>query len=209
MEECKGFIDSVYCGSGVDGDGLRVVVFLSGCNLRCGFCHNPATIYNRGKEATPFEVFSRCVRYRAYIKRGGVTLSGGEPFIQKDFCLKLIKLLREAGINVIIETNGHIADSELIAAADSFIVDVKNQETEDVNVYETFLAECDMLEKTVVLTNVLVPELNCGEEKKSIIKKLAGHKGVKRVKYLPFRKMCEDKYKDLGLEFPYSKYSED
>lgn len=208
MAECKGFIDSVYCGSGVDGDGLRVVVFFSGCNLRCGFCHNPETLYKKGSEVTADELYRKCLRYRGYIKRGGVTLSGGEPFIQKEFCLKLIKLLHSANIDVIIETNGHIADGDLIAAADSFIVDVKNQETDDVGVYETFLNICDELGKSVVLTNVIVSTLNDGSEKTSIVENLAKHKSVKRIKYLPFHKMCEEKYENLGIVFPYAKYPE-
>ena len=208
MAECKGFIDSIYCGSGVDGDGLRVVVFLSGCNLRCGFCHNPETLYKKGTEVTPKQVYESCLRYRGYIKRGGVTLSGGEPFIQKEFCSELIKLLHSADIDVIIETNGHIADKELIAAANSFLVDVKNQETDDVSVYERFLESCDDLKKKVVLTNVIVPELNSADKKKSLIERLAKHKSVERIKYLPFHKMCEEKYENLGIEFPYAKYSE-
>ena len=60
MTVCNGFIDSVYCGSGVDGKGLRVVVFLCGCNLRCKFCHNPETLYKKGNEVTAEEVYEKC-----------------------------------------------------------------------------------------------------------------------------------------------------
>lgn len=208
MAECKGFIDSVYCGSGVDGNGLRVVIFFSGCNLRCGFCHNPETLYKKGSEVTADELYRKCLRYRGYIKRGGVTLSGGEPFIQKDFCLELIKLLHSANIDVIIETNGHIADGDLIAAADSFIVDVKNQETNGVGVYETFLSTCDELGKPVVLTNVIVPQKNGSLEKFAEVQKLKKHSCVLRIKPLPFHKMCEEKYENLHIEFPYSLYRE-
>ena len=58
----NGFIDSVYCGSGVDGKGLRVVVFLCGCNLRCKFCHNPETLYKKGNEVTAEEVYEKCLK---------------------------------------------------------------------------------------------------------------------------------------------------
>ena len=129
----KGYVDSIYCGSGVDGDGLRVVVFFCGCNLRCGFCHNPETLFKKGREVTVDEVVQRCLRYRGYIRRGGVTLSGGEPFLQKAFCLALISELKRENVNVAIETNGKITDEDLIKAADSFIVDVKNQETDDLS----------------------------------------------------------------------------
>ena len=134
----KGYVDSIYCGSGVDGDGLRVVVFFCGCNLRCGFCHNPETLFKKGREVTVDEVVQRCLRYRGYIRRGGVTLSGGEPFLQKAFCLALVAELKRENVNVAIETNGKITDEDLIKAADSFIVDVKNQETDDLSAYEEF-----------------------------------------------------------------------
>ena len=86
-----GYIDSVYCGSGVDGKGLRCVVFFAGCNLRCPFCHNPETLFKRGTMSDIDALLERLKRYRGYFRRGGVTLSGGEPFLQKDFCLALAK----------------------------------------------------------------------------------------------------------------------
>ena len=209
MTELKGYIDSVYCGSGVDGDGLRIVVFFCGCNLRCGFCHNPETLYKRGEETTVKRLKEKCLRYRAYIRRGGVTLSGGEPFLQKEFCLALISALKSENIDVTIETNGKIADEELIASADSIILDVKNQESDDLRAYDEFLSICDSLGKPVVVTNVLIPELNGSAEKLDRIKRLRDEHGcVKRIKFLPFHKMCEEKYDGLDLKFPYSRYRE-
>ena len=93
MKKCKGFIDSIYSGSAVDGKGLRVVVFFAGCNLRCPFCHNPETLFQKGQETDVDTLVKRIKRYSAYIKRGGVTLSGGEPFLQRDFALNLIQTL--------------------------------------------------------------------------------------------------------------------
>ncbi len=208
MEACKGFLDSVYCGSGVDGAGLRVVVFFSGCNLRCPFCHNPETLFRQGREETAEAVAARCFRYRPYLRKGGVTLSGGEPFFQRDFCLSLIERLHAGGMDVAVETNGQIADERLIAAADSFLVDVKNQETDDVCAYDAFLAVCDRRNKPVVLTNVLVPGKNDGEEKIAALRKLAAHACVGRVKFLPFRKLCAEKYERLNLPFLYEPYRE-
>ena len=114
----KGYIDSVYCGSGVDGKGLRCVVFFSGCNLRCPFCHNPETLYKQGIRTGVGELLEKLKRYRAYFRRGGVTLSGGEPFLQKEFCLALLRALKAENIHVCAETNGHIADGDFIAACD-------------------------------------------------------------------------------------------
>jgi len=211
MTPCKGYIDSVYSGSAVDGEGIRCVVFLSGCNLRCGFCHNPETLFKKGNETTSTELLSRILRYRAYIKKGGVTLSGGEPFLQKEFVVSLCELLRSENFNICIETNGHIADADIIAAADSFIVDVKNQEGIDVAKYERFIFTASVLGKPIKLTNVIVPSVNDCEEKIALLKGLANKIPpalFKGIKFLPFRKLCENKYEKLGLSFPYAKYTE-
>ena len=208
---CKGYIDSIYSGSAVDGEGLRCVVFLSGCNLRCGFCHNPETLYKKGNETTPKAVFERIRRYKAYIKKGGVTLSVGEPFLQKDFVIELCGLLRAENINVCIETNGHVTDVDIMTAADSFIVDVKNQEVCDIDKYTEFVRTASELGKPMKLTNVVVPGVNDNEEKLRAVKALAEivpKELFKGIKFLPFRKLCENKYERMGLAFPYAKYRE-
>ena len=203
-----GFIDSVYCGSGVDGKGLRCVVFLSGCNLRCPFCHNPETLFKEGACTSAEELAERLVRYKPYFKRGGVTLSGGEPFLQKEFCLALVRLLAEHGVRVAFETNGHICDAELIAAGE-IICDVKNQESDDLSVYEEFFAECARQGKVPQVTNVLVPGKNDSDEKlralAALVRKFIP---AAQIKLLPFRKLCADKYAELSLPFPYAEIKE-
>ena len=203
-----GYIDSVYSGSGVDGKGLRCVVFFSGCNLRCPFCHNPETLYKQGKKTSSDELTQNLMRYKGYFRRGGVTVSGGEPFLQKEFFLALARSLREKGIHVCAETNGHIADAELIAACDAIICDVKNQESDDLSVYEPFLSECRRQGKEVQLTCVLVPEKNGTEQKIAALASLAKKYGIQKIKFLPFRELCEEKYKDLSLPFPYAGFRE-
>ena len=164
MEKCKARIDSIYNGSAVDGKGLRCVVFFTGCNMRCGFCHNPETWTEKGREVTLEEVVAKIKRYKSYIKNGGVTLSGGEPFLQAEFCKELIKSLHLENIGVIIETNGLINDSELINLSDGVRLDIKNQERPiDKRVIE-FLDTCQKLNKSVTMTNVLVPTLNDTDE---------------------------------------------
>ena len=209
MEKCKAKIDSIYNGSAVDGKGLRCVVFFTGCNMRCGFCHNPETWTEKGREVTLEEVVAKIKRYKSYIKNGGVTLSGGEPFLQAEFCKELIKSLHLENIGVIIETNGLINDSELINLSDGVRLDIKNQERPiDKRVIE-FLDTCQKLNKSVTMTNVLVPTLNDTDEKLDELKKLKNtYSSIKEIKFLAFRKLCESKYERLNMPFPYQKYEE-
>lgn len=199
-----GYIDSLYCGSGVDGKGLRCVVFFSGCNLRCPFCHNPETLYKQGKKISSDKLTLDLMRYKGYFRRGGVTLSGGEPFLQKNFFLALSVSLRERGVHLCAETNGHIVDGELISACDAILCDVKNQESDDLSVYSAFLSECKRQNKEVSLTCVLVPGKNDSEQKLSALAALMREQGISKIKFLPFRKLCEQKYQELSLPFPYA-----
>ena len=200
-----GYIDSVYCGSGVDGQGLRCVVFFSGCNLRCPFCHNPETLFKAGETTEADALLQKLKRYKPYFRRGGVTLSGGEPFMQADFFLELAGKLRAAGIRVCAETNGHICDERLIAACDEIICDVKNQETDDLSAYEEFFSVCREKGTPVRITNVLVPGKNDGEQKlRTLASLLRKYFPAEKVKFLPFRKLCEEKYAELKRPFPYA-----
>ena len=209
MEKCKARIDSIYNGSAVDGVGLRCVVFFTGCNMRCGFCHNPETWTEKGNEIELDDLVAKIKRYKSYIKNGGVTLSGGEPFLQADFCKELIKALHGESISVIIETNGLICDKELIALCDGIRLDIKNQERQvDKRVFD-FLNTCQELDKFVTMTNVLVPNLNDTNEKLQELKSIKErYSCIKEFKFLAFRKLCESKYARLNMPFPYEKYEE-
>ncbi|MCX4362831.1 MAG: 4Fe-4S cluster-binding domain-containing protein [Clostridia bacterium] len=209
MEKCKARIDSLYNGSAVDGKGLRCVVFFTGCNMRCGFCHNPETWTEKGIEISLSELVERIKRYKSYIKNGGVTLSGGEPFLQAKFCIELVKELHKENIGVIIETNGLIVDKELIELCDGIRLDIKNQDAPiDGRVFE-FLKYCQSCDKFVTMTNVLVPCLNDTQQKLSVLKTLKQEFScVKELKFLAFRKLCESKYQRLNMPFPYEKYRE-
>lgn len=209
MDQCKARIDSIYNGSAVDGKGLRCVVFFTGCNMRCGFCHNPETWTEKGMEISLSDLVAKIMRYKSYIKNGGVTLSGGEPFLQADFCKQLIRQLHIQNINSIIETNGLICDTQLIELCDGIRLDIKNQEREADPRAVEFLKVCQQLDKHVTLTNVLVPTLNDSERKLGEIKRLKEtFSCIKEVKFLAFRKLCESKYQRLNMPFPYDKYRE-
>ena len=203
-----GYIDSVYCGSGVDGKGLRCVVFFAGCNLRCPFCHNPETLFRQGETVEADALVARLERYKPYFKRGGVTLSGGELFLQKEFALALARKLTERGVHVLFETNGHICDEELIAAGE-IVCDVKNQETDDLSTYAKFFGACVRQGKVPQVTNVLVPGKNDSDEKlRALAALVRKFFPAAQIKLLPFRKLCADKYAELSLPFPYAEIKE-
>lgn len=209
MDQCKARIDSLYNGSAVDGRGLRCVVFFTGCNMRCGFCHNPETWTEKGVEVTLSELLARIKRYKNYIRNGGVTLSGGEPFLQAAFCKRLTKALRDEGVSVIIETNGLIRDDELIKLCDGIRLDIKNQESDVDERVLKFLDSCQKYDKYVTMTNVIVPKLNDTPSKLDIIKDLKEKFScIREVKFLAFRKLCESKYERLKMNFPYERYDE-
>lgn len=205
----KARIDSVYNGSAVDGKGLRCVVFFTGCNMRCGFCHNPETWTEKGNEIELTELVRKIKRYKNYIQNGGVTLSGGEPFLQAEFCTALVNALHVEGISSIVETNGLIADEDLINACDGIRLDLKNQDGRVDSRVLAFLDKCEELGKEVTLTNVLVPSLNDTPEKLNIVKNIKNkYSCIKELKLLAFRKLCTSKYERLKIPFPYEKYDE-
>ncbi|NLK17959.1 MAG: 4Fe-4S cluster-binding domain-containing protein [Clostridiales bacterium] len=209
MRGSEGYVSSIYCGSALDGPGIRCVVFLSGCNLRCPFCHNPETFEIKGGQPyTPEGLLERIARYKSYIKGGGVTLSGGEPFLQADFCLEVIKLLKSEGIHAAIQTNCHIIDERLIASADLIIADIKNQSGGVPPATLRFLDACEKLGVPVMLTNVLIKGVNDDESFLFELKRLLAHPNVRGIRILPFKKLCQEKYRQLGIAFPYEHIEE-
>ena len=106
----------------VDGPGIRFVIFLQGCNLRCGYCHNPETWNeNDGYEVTTDDLIDKIIRYKSYFKdNGGVTISGGEPLLQAKFVSDLFKKCHENGINTCLDTSGTILTEEVKSPSPTF-----------------------------------------------------------------------------------------
>ncbi len=199
----------------VDGPGLRFVLFLQGCLLRCPYCHNPESWPLRGGNAIAArDVIARFNRYRGYYKRGGMTLSGGEPLMQAEFALELFALCREQGIHTALDTSGCVTSLEALAAvdaADLLLLDIKHADPSRHRDLFGFPLEAPLealrrrerAGKPVWVRHVVVPGMTDGEEEiAQLAALLAPFQCIERVELLPFRKLCLEKYRELGIPFP-------
>lgn len=211
-----GKINSIQSLGALDGPGIRYVVFMQGCNLRCGCCHNPETwSMDGGEEYTPEEILKKAMRFKSYYgSKGGITLSGGEPLLQADFVYELFSLCHKSGINTCLDTSGSIMNESvrrLLSETDRVLLDIKYTNEKDYREnagcgYSTvldFLSYLDEKKIPTTLRQVIIPSLNDDDgnilELKSIREK---HPCVDKVELLPFRKICMTKYETMGMEFP-------
>lgn len=213
----SGRIHSFESLAALDGEGLRCAVFLSGCPLRCVYCHNPDTWDPRsGKETDAEELARKIARYKPYFgERGGVTFSGGEPLGQADFLCEMMPLLAERGIGYVIDTSGSVPLSEsvrtVLAGSQSVLLDLKFYDDESYRRYtgrpiEPTLATLRFLDeigKRVRIRIVLVPGINDREEiLERYLALLQGIRCVERVELLAFHTMGFFKYEKLGIPNP-------
>ena len=210
-----GYIHSIQTLGTLDGPGVRFVLFLQGCNLRCGCCHNPDTWKMTGGDAhTPAEILEKVEHYRSYFgEAGGITVSGGEPLLQAGFVTELFRLCHAHGINTCLDTSGSILTEEtkeLLSHTDRVLLDVKYATDEQYRRYVgcgistplAFLSYLDIEKIPVTLHQVLIPTLNDNEENAAFLKSLQRkHSVIDKLELLPFRKICTVKYEKLGIEF--------
>ena len=202
----------------LDGPGVRFVVFLQGCNLRCGCCHNPDTWeMQSGTEYTAEEIVKRAVRFKEYFgDKGGITLSGGEPLLQADFSREVFFLCHKEGINTCLDTSGSIMNDKvrtLLEETDRVLLDIKYTDDEKYRKYVgcsmdkplEFLSYLDEKNIPVTLRQVIIPTLNSDEENAVELKRIAdAHKNIDKIELLPFKKICQVKYDRLGISFPFA-----
>lgn len=212
-----GRIHSIQSLGTVDGPGVRFVVFTSGCNLRCGCCHNPDTWNMAGaKTMTAEEIVERAVRYKEYFGNdGGVTVSGGEPLLQADFVREVFLLCHENGINTCLDTSGSIMNDSvraLLDVTDRVLLDIKYTEPELYREHvgcemSNVLGFLDYLNEKGIPTTVrqvIIPTLNDTEENIKRLRAITeAHKCVDKTELLPFKKICQMKYDKLGIKFPH------
>jgi pyruvate formate lyase activating enzyme len=217
----KGKIHSFQSLGAVDGPGLRYVVFMQGCTLRCAYCHNPDTWSTSGEEYTADEVLAKILRYKPYFaENGGVTVSGGEPLMQWQFVSELFQKLHAEGIHTALDTAG-IGDMEgaraVLRHTDLVLCDLKFSTAEDylgycrgnMNTVLTFLKLTEEMRVPLWIRHVVVPKLNDSEAYILKITALSNQfSNLQKLELLPFKKMCMTKYEELGIPFPLCDYEE-
>ncbi|MBR7071375.1 MAG: pyruvate formate lyase-activating protein [Clostridia bacterium] len=212
----QGRIHSFQSLGTVDGPGVRCVVFMQGCPLRCICCHNPDTWDPNGGEAVEVQPLVRKIlRFRGYFgQRGGVTVSGGEPLLQAPFVAELFRRLKENGIHTALDTSGcfwNESAAAVLTYTDLVLLDHKYPTEADYRRFvggslaqtERFLTELERRQIPVWLRRVIIPQKTDREASVRQLNDVARRFScVKKVELLPFRNLCEEKYTALGLDFP-------
>ena len=206
----------------VDGPGIRFVVFLQGCPLRCQYCHNPDTWGAGGKEYTVDEVITQAIRYKNYFgDKGGVTVTGGEPLLQIDFVIELFKKLKAKGIHTCVDTSGITYNPQsqtsvdkhkkLLEVTDLVMLDIKHIDDEACKkltgqsnahtlAFAEFLSEN---QQPMWIRQVIVPGITDDEESLRRTRAfIDGLQSVEKVEVLPYHTLGVVKYEKLGMEYP-------
>lgn len=205
-----------------DGPGVRAVVFMQGCPLRCACCHNPDTWdFNGGTEVTPDEIFRKIKRLKNYFGAdGGVTVSGGEPLMQPEFIKELFTLCKTDGITTAIDTSGCVLNDkikEVLKLTDTVLLDYKYVTDElyktkvgtEKSKVDEFLSYLNSQNIDTWLRQVIIKDLNNNENSVRVLKELKQkYPCIKKTELLPFKKLCIEKYEKLGIPFPLAKTPE-
>ena len=210
----KAYVHSYESLAGVDGDGLRYAVFLTGCPLRCIFCHNPDTWkIGCGQEISARDLAKKVTRYKPYFKNGGgVTFSGGEPLLQAEFIAEISPMLLSEGISYVIDTSGAVPLSDAVRialdGAEAVILDIKFPTDEEYLRYtgvdfsktKAILDYLEEKKKRVIARTVVIPGINDTEEKMREYANIASkYTSIKKYELLPFHTMGFFKYESLGI----------
>ena len=211
-----GFLHSFTTGSTVDGPGVRVVAWTSGCQFRCLYCHNPDTWHLSNGLPVPLErAIEELKKYRHGLKTmaGGFTLSGGEPLMQDRFAVRLFTAARQLGIHTALDTNGFLGErlsDEELEQIDLVLLDIKAWDPErhrqlvgkDIRPVLDFARHLALRKRPIWQRFVLVPGLTDTEDDITQLAKFSASLGtVERVDVLPFHQMGRFKWKKLELNY--------
>lgn len=217
-----GFIHSIESFGSVDGPGVRYIIFLSGCPMRCLFCHNPDTWQKeKGEKRDAASLIEESLSCRSYWgSKGGITVSGGEPLVQIDFLIELFTIAKEKNINTCIDTSGILFTrngewfdkfQKLCSLTDTFLMDIKHIDPEKhksltglpIDSVVDMFRYLDEQKKDVWIRHVLVPGWSDNDEyltkTRDFIRTLSN---IKRVEILPYHTLGIAKYKSLGIPYP-------
>ena len=219
-EDLVGYVHSYEVGTTVDGPGIRFVAFLTGCLLRCQYCHNPDTwhLYN-GQAVTVRRAMQVIGKYAHVLKlsKGGITLSGGEPMVQKAFMAQIFRRCKALGLHTCLDTAGRLGDrmtEKEILDVDLHLLDIKSG---DPDVYKKvtnqplqptldYARRLSDMGRPMWIRYVLVPDLSDGVDNvQKVADFCAGLKTVERVEILRFHQLGSDKWDRLGLDYPLAK----
>lgn len=221
MSQILGNIHSVETFGSADGPGVRYIVFLKGCNMRCKYCHNPDTwAKTDGELRSPEDVLKQALRYKNYWgKKGGITVSGGEALLQIDFVTELFTLAKQQHVNTCLDTSGnpftreepfYSKFEELMKVTDLVMLDIKHMD-DDAHRELTGQNNTNILDmarclsdngKAMWIRHVLVPGITDDEgQLKRLRKFIDTLNTVERVEVLPYHTLGVFKWKELGIPY--------
>lgn len=200
----------------VDGPGIRTIAFLSGCPLRCLFCHNPDILKTDPKDAiTVEELVNKLKRYKPYYREtGGVTFCGGEPLNQPEFLYEAMKACKEEGINTCLDTSGFgriDTFDDILSVTDHILYDIKGLEEKKyremtgapIRTTHVFLEKAQAHNVKIWIRVVIVPGFHdTYEYMDELAEYIAPLKNIERIELLPYHTMGVSKYKDLNKDYP-------
>ncbi len=214
----QGYVHSIESFGTVDGPGIRMVVFFSGCPMRCRYCHNPDTWdMTRGRLMSAEAIIEKYLRNKSFYKNGGITVSGGEPLMQTEFLTELFRLAKEYGVHTCLDTSGATyseAEREKLDAlmeyTDLVMLDIKHidrqahkalcgMHNDNILAFAKYLDEKG---KPIWIRHVVVPGItDIKEDLFALGKFIAGLKNIKALDVLPYHTMGVHKYEELGIEY--------
>ena len=214
-----GYIHSTESFGTVDGPGVRFVVFMQGCPMRCLYCHNPDTWQPMiGEQRTAQSLIDEYLSLKEFMKNGGITVTGGEPLMQIDFVTELFTLAKEHGIHTCIDTSGITFDpgntkkfDKLMPLTDLVMLDIKHidparhkaltgQDNRNILAFAHYLADNG---KDIWVRHVLVPNVTDDEVYlKKLGEFIAGLHTLRALDVLPYHTMAKAKYESLGIPYP-------
>ncbi len=218
----EGYIHSTESFGTVDGPGVRFVVFMQGCPLRCLYCHNPDTWeFSKGKKISTDEILASYELTKSYYKKGGLTVTGGEPLMQIDFLIELFKKAKAKDIHTCIDTSGYVFEPDnksymdkldtLLSYTDLIMLDIKHINDEEHkklcsvsnNKILQFAKYLDKKNMPVWIRHVVVKGYTLNEDYLYQLGLFIGSlSNVKALDILPYHNMGEVKYSKLGMEYP-------